>query len=48
MKNGVLDAKLNAFAYNGFYVKIYISNIDINVLHNHDHNKPLVIKHYYK
>ena len=42
MKNAHQEAKLNAFAFPGFYVRIVIENVDFNILSKHPNTKPLV------
>lgn len=42
MKNGIQDAKTNAFAFPGFYIKIVVNNLNFNILANHPPSKPLV------
>lgn len=42
MKNAMQDAKLNAFAFPGLYVRIIVNNINFTILANHPPNKPLV------
>ena len=42
MKNAHQEAKLNAFAFPGFYVKIVLENVDFTVLSKHPNTKPLV------
>lgn len=42
MKNAHQEAKSNAFAFPGFYVRIVLENVDFNVLSKHPNTKPLV------
>ena len=44
MKNAHQEAKMNAFAFPGFYVRIVLENIDFNTLSQHPNHKPLVNK----
>lgn len=43
MKKGLFEAKLNAFAFTGFYVRITIRNVDLNIINNHPKDSALIL-----
>jgi hypothetical protein len=47
MKNAHHEARMGAFAFPGFYVRIVLTNINFNMLSKHPNNKPLVIFSHY-
>ncbi|EGR34439.1 ribosome biogenesis protein, putative [Ichthyophthirius multifiliis] len=42
-KNAYINAEENAFAYGGFYIKIYVKGFPINKLIEHPKEKPLIL-----
>lgn len=42
MKNAAQEAKLGAFAFPGFYIRIVLNGLDVGRLSQHPSQKPLV------
>lgn len=43
MKNAIVDNKEKGFAYPGFYVRITIKNISLDLLKKHGMTSPLIL-----
>eukprot|EP01016_Furgasonia_blochmanni_P049610 TRINITY_DN754_c0_g2_i3.p1 TRINITY_DN754_c0_g2~~TRINITY_DN754_c0_g2_i3.p1 ORF type:complete len:859 (-),score=228.30 TRINITY_DN754_c0_g2_i3:1607-4183(-) len=43
MKNALINAKEDAFAYQGFYIKIYVKNFPLHLLPAHSMQRPFIV-----